>query len=324
MPRFPKSAGTSRIGPGVVQILCGQANQIWRPTQDSDIGIDGHIDFVENEEATGLSVAVQIKTGTSYINEDRSVFFVHADAAHFIYWSRLSTPVIGIVVDPDSLYAAWIDLTEQCTLDRIETGPYTVRIDRSQRTQLTPDVLNGPLRSLALEYARAKGLALLPPSANEEVPSHGFRRPATVSERMTWNQLCEDFTTSMDLRLVGSAGYRLSWYFPTVPPELERTLDTALQRMNDVDLARTLSAASLAMHSNAPNVSELIADLLHRLRGIGKRVRRLVENDVVPQKDQMCAIQILEIWAEHELPDLWVHFHEHTPRPSFAAVEGGR
>ena len=83
MPKFTKSAAFARIGAGVVEICCAQAQQIWRETHVSDVGIDGTIEFVDQDEPTGIKVAVQIKTGSSYLNEDRSVFSVHSDQDHF-------------------------------------------------------------------------------------------------------------------------------------------------------------------------------------------------------------------------------------------------
>lgn len=45
-------------------------NLVWRETPSTDVGVDGQIEFVnERGEATGQIVAVQVKSGPSYLRE---------------------------------------------------------------------------------------------------------------------------------------------------------------------------------------------------------------------------------------------------------------
>ncbi len=105
-------------------------------------------------------------------DEDRSVFSVHADKAHFKYWSRLAFPTIGVVVDPDDLTACWMDLTPHLTPERIENGPYSVHVHRSPQSVLTPAALNGAIGDLVRTYARERGEAL-PAQESASTPSPG-------------------------------------------------------------------------------------------------------------------------------------------------------
>jgi len=124
--------------------------------------------------------------------------------------------------------------------------------------------------------------------------------------------MCEEFTKSTDMRIVASAGYRLSWYLETVPNEFVKTLDAGLHRMTDADLARTLAAAAFLFDNDGEHFAELIAWLLARLPDAPDRIRRLIETDELPPKDRECTVQILELWAQEELPEL----RAHVPRPS--------
>ncbi|MHA1861819.1 MAG: DUF4365 domain-containing protein [Candidatus Ranarchaeia archaeon] len=70
MPEFPKrheSKEIDRIGVGIVNSMFSKLGWefLERPMQH-DYGIDGDADIFENNDATGKTFRVQIKTGTSY------------------------------------------------------------------------------------------------------------------------------------------------------------------------------------------------------------------------------------------------------------------
>jgi hypothetical protein len=77
--------------------------------------------------------------------------------------------------------------------------------------------------------------------------------------------------------------------------------------MSDFDLAHTLGGAALAFRADRTDVSELIANLLDRIPEVRSRILRLIETDALPDEDRECAVQILELWAEGPLPELWSH-----------------
>lgn len=65
---------------------------IWRPTANSDVGLDGEIELVEDRAATAKIVKVQVKSGASYFRrEDQRSFELHASADDVEYWRQ---PVI--------------------------------------------------------------------------------------------------------------------------------------------------------------------------------------------------------------------------------------
>lgn len=70
---LPKSLQTSkseRIGVLHVATILTEMGYIFRETSNSDTGIDGYIEEVnENNEATGRLLAVQIKSGKSYLHD---------------------------------------------------------------------------------------------------------------------------------------------------------------------------------------------------------------------------------------------------------------
>lgn len=70
MKKYPRTRATGKLGVTFVETVVSEAGCIFRETpQDTDVGIDGYIEFVENEIATGTLVAVQIKAGESFLKK---------------------------------------------------------------------------------------------------------------------------------------------------------------------------------------------------------------------------------------------------------------
>lgn len=91
---------------------------IWRETPNSDVGIDGQIEY-RNEQgrAAGNVVAVQIKSGISYIGKNASRIRFRPSAKHVNYWREFPVPVLLVIHDPadDELY--WVDARQQLRAD---------------------------------------------------------------------------------------------------------------------------------------------------------------------------------------------------------------
>jgi Domain of unknown function (DUF4365) len=104
------AAGTASAGVHHVGKVLASENCIFTPVpQENDIGNDAFIEFIIDQEATGCCIAAQIKSGVSYIRNGR--FIIPADKNHFEYWSSLILPVVGIVYDPKTDSAGWVDIT---------------------------------------------------------------------------------------------------------------------------------------------------------------------------------------------------------------------
>lgn len=75
---------------------------IFRETSNSDTGIDGYIEEVnDNQEATGRLLAVQIKSGTSYIHDHGDHIVYYADVSHIKYWKLYPIPVVLCLHNPE-------------------------------------------------------------------------------------------------------------------------------------------------------------------------------------------------------------------------------
>jgi hypothetical protein len=106
---------------------------------DNDIGNDAYIEFTLGENATGCCIAVQIKSGISYVSADRTRFVLRSDQNHFEYWSNHLLPVAAVIFDPVAQRAVWVDVTRhlgehpRCVTD----GPYSISIPATKEFSAT-------------------------------------------------------------------------------------------------------------------------------------------------------------------------------------------
>lgn len=126
--RRRRTAATGEQGAHYVKGVVIGHNCIFNenPLQN-DLGIDAHVEFIVGEEATGCSVALQIKSGPSY-RSSSGHYVLRADRNHLDYWSSLLVPVGAMIADPDAGTAAWCDVTEYLESNpaTIDSGPYTI------------------------------------------------------------------------------------------------------------------------------------------------------------------------------------------------------
>jgi hypothetical protein len=105
-----QTAGTASTGIHHVAKVVNQANCIFQSIdQQNDVGLDGYIELIVDEHATGCCLAAQVKSGASYCKDGD--WEIPADSKHVTYWKSHLLPVCGIVYDPASDSARWVDIT---------------------------------------------------------------------------------------------------------------------------------------------------------------------------------------------------------------------
>lgn len=114
----PRNDNTERIGVNAVEaITIKDFNWIFREQPIQDMGIDAHIELVDDGKPTGKLLAVQIKTGISHFNEKEDVLTYYGKLQHLDYWNNHSLPVILIAHLPDEDKTYWVLINEQ-TIER--------------------------------------------------------------------------------------------------------------------------------------------------------------------------------------------------------------
>src|SRR5690554_1450806 len=99
---------TEFLGVDYVANVINKSNSIFNKVDGSnDIGLDGYIEFIENESASGLCIGVQIKSGNSYQSENKESAIITSDLDHFEYWKSHILPLAGVVYIPEDDLAYW-------------------------------------------------------------------------------------------------------------------------------------------------------------------------------------------------------------------------
>src|SRR5712672_3654618 len=92
---------------GHMMAIAGEANQIFRPVTMFDHGIDGEVEFKDNDgKASGKRICVQLKSWNSYLRtrqSDGSEVFVFKDDRHFDYWAYQPVDVYLVIRQTDEL-----------------------------------------------------------------------------------------------------------------------------------------------------------------------------------------------------------------------------
>lgn len=114
---LPKSGHTyvqERRGIAAVQSFAAATGQIWRETNTGDVGIDGHLEFVNNEGfATGKTVALQVKSGPSFFTHQMATGWkFYPEPKHRSYWEGYPLPVILVLHSPDVAASYWVDVRQ--------------------------------------------------------------------------------------------------------------------------------------------------------------------------------------------------------------------
>ena len=148
--KWPRTKQTANAGVLFVQSVVNSHGSIFHPVhQESDVGIDGFIELVNVGEASGKLVAVQIKSGDSYLAFDGGGFRVPVDRPHLDYWLAYMVPVILVCFSPSRNVAAWTSIR-----DFVEGWNYRGRgeisaIDVPEYLMFTPDEIGRGIATLA-------------------------------------------------------------------------------------------------------------------------------------------------------------------------------
>lgn len=109
--KWPKTKRTEYQGLLYIEQLVNEDGSIFRKTHlEEDVGIDGVIEFVKDGEATGRQLAIQVKSGDSYVVPGEDKFAVPVDEAHLHYWEHYDLPVVLVCYSPGLKLAAWQDV----------------------------------------------------------------------------------------------------------------------------------------------------------------------------------------------------------------------
>ena len=109
--RRTKAIAISREGINHVRSIVERCNSAFQEiSQHNDLGNDAYVEFIHDEQATSFCVALQVKTGKSFLRRNSALII--ADREHFEYWRNHILPIAGIVHDPERGLSYWTNITQ--------------------------------------------------------------------------------------------------------------------------------------------------------------------------------------------------------------------
>lgn len=121
MSNYNKAIGKGKLGINFIKSITDENECYFHEiVQENDVGIDAFIEFTKNRENNGKCIAVQIKTGDSYFNANKTECKIPIDG-HLKYWKNHSLEVYGIVCDYDKQIAYWTSISNYSTHFNEET-----------------------------------------------------------------------------------------------------------------------------------------------------------------------------------------------------------
>lgn len=112
MSVYNKKVGIGKQGVNYLRTITDENECYFHEiVQENDVGIDAFIEFTKNGKNDGRCIAVQIKTGNSFFNTDKTMCKIPI-GSHYNYWKNHSLQVYGIVCDLERKDAFWISITE--------------------------------------------------------------------------------------------------------------------------------------------------------------------------------------------------------------------
>ncbi|MDY0277764.1 MAG: DUF4365 domain-containing protein [Acholeplasma sp.] len=114
---------TERQGIGHCLKVAAINKWMFREQPIDDIGIDAHMEMVDNSGKPKQMLAVQIKSGASWFGEqkDNDIIFRDIVERQFNYWTTNSLPCILVLYNPDNDLCIWQKLTRE-TIERTKNG----------------------------------------------------------------------------------------------------------------------------------------------------------------------------------------------------------
>jgi hypothetical protein len=159
---FPKFSRQKRVGEAGVNAVSTIVNDDlkWifrRVNLEHDFGIDGYIDFVQDDGAvTGQSFAAQIKTGKSFLSTKTPAGFTYyGEKKHLNYYLNLPVPLLIVLCDDEVNQCYWekfdIRKTEPTPTGWKLTIPKSNILSRDSKDQLVSIIGPAPEHTEAVK-----------------------------------------------------------------------------------------------------------------------------------------------------------------------------
>lgn len=189
--KWPSTRRTETEGLLYVEQIVNEHGSIFRRIhQEEDVGIDGIIEIVDQEKVQGLVIAVQIKSGESYVGSEG--FVIYAGHEHIEYWKDFMLPVIVIAYSPSRKVACWTYVNRNTSDQQNSEDVNPTKVEIPFSSIFNKEAINRNLRAIARER---KDSSLLFKAANYALGTNTIRKhqglvllsahPQSIASRLT-------------------------------------------------------------------------------------------------------------------------------------------
>ncbi len=160
--KFPSIQKTTIRGESGITIVKNivEENLSWLFRQnhlENDFGIDAYIDVItDSGQVTGKSIAIQVKTGTSFFEEANEIGFVfRGDIKHLNYYMNLQIPILIVIVDDAGKMAYWEVFKKEKVIRAGENWKMTIPLKNTLSADLKETLQQyvGPVTDYASQFA---------------------------------------------------------------------------------------------------------------------------------------------------------------------------
>ncbi|MBV4489778.1 DUF4365 domain-containing protein [Pseudomonas oryzicola] len=121
---------TERIGVSAIELIAArELKWIFREQMIADMGIDAHLELVEDGHPSGKLIGLQIKTGPGNFTVKDDCLVYYGSIEHREYWLNHSLPVIIIAHLPETGETCWAHVSEE----NVELTPKAWKIEISRK-----------------------------------------------------------------------------------------------------------------------------------------------------------------------------------------------
>lgn len=275
--------------------------------QENDIGIDAIIEFTDSSIPTGKCIAVQIKTGESYVNRRKNECIIPIES-HYEYWKNYCMPVYGIVYILDENIAYWVDIKQYLNDNKciIESGKLNIiKFKMSTINKFDIDSFNKYFKCYVknklpeISYEEASNL-LESKNVDEVYIAINSLAKRYANRTETWDKLIHIFRKTSDIELISEIIFYLSYIpghgdlwgqlnFSEVSRQYARDL---LNQLNTNEVTKILSSID-ENGIERGTIGQCIEAIISSINKSDRILKEIIRNEALEEEVINSAITIL-------------------------------
>lgn len=293
MSVYNQNIGIGKLGVNLIKSFIDENECYFHEIlQENDVGIDAFIEFTKDGQNNGRCIAVQIKTGNSFFNVDKSVCNIPIDN-HYHYWKNHSLQVYGIVCDYEVKKAFWTSITDFIEKNsknieegRIKAISFPVMKINELDSRTFGSIFKPTIYGLLPQITFCECLALSNSVFFEEkLLSIDLLLKTYVDDKRSWDRCSAMLNEETNTNLLS----RIIYYFSYIPhhpdlwgdlaysEETKQYATTLIRKIDKTTLIKILSLTEAGIERGT--IGQCVESLISLLPNIREVLVEIIEND---------------------------------------------